>query len=213
MRRVETGVRSSLWLDDRGTPIREYHDTGRMVTLPVRLDERGVQRLAHNRRATTLADRGADRADYRGADRPPPHLPPYLDRARRILLECDAVATVARRCGVLPTTAWSYVCELAATCDACREHARAHFVHPVLFEALPRVDARGSLREVMERVDARGDVEWRCATDRYAQLRLARVCGVHDGVHDGEAADEAADESSATTAGGGSRAPTSATRP
>lgn len=205
MRRVETGVRSSLWLDDRGTPIREFHDTGRMVTLPVRLDERGVQRLAHNRRATALADR----ADYRGADRADPHLPPYLDRARRILLECDAVATVARRCGVLPTTAWSYVCELAATCDACREHARAHFVHPVLFEALPRVDARGSLREVMERVDARGDVEWRCATDRYAQLRLARVCGVHDGVRDGEAAGA----SSAATAGGESRAPTSATPP
>ena len=205
MRRVETGVRSSLWLDDRGTPIREFHDTGRMVTLPVRLDERGVQRLAHNRRATALADR----SDYRGADRTDPRLPPYLDRARRILLECDAVATVARRCGVLPTTAWSYVCELAATCDACREHARAHFVHPVLFEALPRVDARGSLREVMERVDARGDVEWRCATDRYAQLRLARVCGVHDGVRDGEAAGA----SSAATAGGESRAPTSATPP
>ena len=53
-------------------------------------------------------------------------------------------------------------------------------VYAPLFDALGEVDAAGTLRGVMERLEARsslrGDPDWRCVRDRFAHLRLARLC-------------------------------------
>ena len=88
------------------------------------------------------------------------------------------VEHAAHTCGVAPTTMWSYASVLADRCPQDRE-ALSALVFPALKDALLQVDARGSLKEVMQRIERttslRGDTEWRCTPHRWSHLRLARI--------------------------------------
>lgn len=173
MRRIESSTRSTLWFSEERGFVREYHDTGRLdePRLPF-LDARGVPRYSGNRRVDTLLEE----ASFRGSDT---SRPAYLRRALHHLVREPAnVRDYARFCNVEITTAWSYACKVVELWPDSRVYAK-RLVHPGLFEALVEVDRCGSLREVMQRLNEgplRGDTAWRCVDDRYAHLRLARLC-------------------------------------
>ena len=115
-------------------------------------------------------------------------------RAEAALLASTTIDEVARRCGVRRSTAWQYV---TTTCEASARAARhvldgTALVCPELRATASGVDLTGSLTTVMERVAERldGDVAWRCEKDRYAQLRLLRVCLGRVADRDAEAKDD-----------------------
>ena len=174
---LERSQRSTLCLTETDELVREYHDTGRRCAVPIRIDDHGVVRLSGNRSLDRLVERAHT---YRG--RGPPLLPPaHIRRAAHRLLQSPPARDIhefARRCGVLPSTAWSYLCRTLEFYPSTAE-AAVSFVYPPLVHALHHIDTSASLREVMERLSngpLRGDYEWRCIEDRYAHLRLARLC-------------------------------------
>lgn len=109
---------------------------------------------------------------------PPPHLHKALGYLAR---EPRTVQEFARSCDVEVSTAWNYAARVVEYWPAAHTVATS-LVYPPLLRALYEVSSRtGRLRDLMERLEVeatslRGDVEWRCARDRYEQLRLARLC-------------------------------------
>lgn len=145
---VYRGARSSVYDDGDGITYREYHDTGRTC-------------VSTCKRPKTPAL--------------------YLRRAKERIKGCDDIQMFARRCGVAENTAWCYLCRSVEEWpDECAQDA-LRLVHPALLETLVRCDeCSGSLTELMARLatdDAlAGDADWRCLANRYAHLRLARLC-------------------------------------
>lgn len=199
---VEEGGRSSLYASREGMLHRLYHDTGVWKRLPTRLDERGVQRCAQNRRVEALVDEvfGSDfrfRGEDGGGAAPKAAIPRHVRRAAYALLgERDGspgrppaavqpngganggakdVRALALAWNVKASTAWCYLAQVAEHYPAL--HSRiSEYVHPnVLRWMRAEGDASGSLRELWGRFD-RGDPELRCLPDLFAHLRLGRLC-------------------------------------
>ena len=125
-----------------------------------------------------FAGAAAHAAPAHAAARPPP---PHLRAAlRHLARDLGDIEELAFACAVAPSTAWSYATRAVETWPLAAPLA-LRLVHPPLVAALRAVDDRsGALRALMERAERsvalRGDVAWRCLPDRYAHLRLARVC-------------------------------------
>ena len=160
---VRRGQRSSI-LRERDYFFRIYHDTGEVVEIPTRLDERGVRRFEHNETMDSL--------------RRPRRLPPYLQRARMCVLAAATIDDVASRCGVKRSTAWNYVTTLCEDADVATHVVSQGFVCPELHDACRDIELEGPLGTVMGRIEKalHGNIVWRCEEDRYSQLRLLRVC-------------------------------------
>ena len=189
LRAVEGGVRSTLYASHDGALYRRYHDTGTWSEpLGFSLDERGVARCGGNRRVDALVAQAwaeaEEDASFRGSSSssapsttrrrapPPPHLRRALQHLVRGVRDVDALA---RACGVARATAWSYACRAVERWPDAHVHARA-LVHAPLLDAVRALpDRRGPLRGLMDQL-LPGDVAWRCVDDRYAHLRLARLC-------------------------------------
>ena len=106
--------------------------------------------------------------------------PYYLRRALGFLVKMKTpeIKAFARACGVKETTAWHYACKIVETWPTASEVVGG-LVYPPLWKACTSVPLLGSLKEVMQSLEAGpflGDSDWRCVDDRYAHLRLARLC-------------------------------------
>lgn len=183
LRAVEGGARSTLYASRDGALYRRYHDTGAWsAPLGFCLDERGVARCGGNRRVDALVAQAWEEEGFRGSSSAsssttrrrdaPPHLRRALQHLVRGVRDVDALA---RACGVERATAWSYACRAVERWPRAHAHARA-LVHAPLLDAVRALpDRRGPLRGLMDQL-LPGDVAWRCVDDRYAHLRLARLC-------------------------------------
>ena len=170
-----------MWMTDDGKLVSEYHDTGIFSSprTPL-LDEKGNARCLGNRRLQdVLKQESSEEAMFRGNDAGKRAPPPFLRNALRCLVrEPKTLQEFSALCSVQVPTAWSY----AARVVEHRPHAydlAERFVFPSLLHevrALP--DRTGSLTEVMGRLEEtfRGDSDWGCVEDRFAHLRLARMC-------------------------------------
>ncbi len=188
LREVSRGTRSTLLYDDaERTFHRRYHDT--LATSPplaTHWDTNGVERFHNQRVEALIGGRVAIRAppgegdetSYAGARvrKVPAHLRNTLSVLVRRPPDVESVASFLN---VQVSTAWCYASKVVETWPAAAEVARP-LVYPPLCAALKEVDCKGSLKQVMERLERssslRGDYEWRCLTNRYAHLRLARLC-------------------------------------
>ena len=178
MRRVDEGARSSVWEDTDGTAFRVFHDTGHVVTLEWSADERGTRRFCHNRTKNGMLRhmRGGTAA----------RCPKHLLRAKECVMTCDTIDEIATQCRVKRSTAWSYTTQVCQTSREARDHVRAsHIVCASLWEAVDGAPClSGCLKDVMERLKESSSLDgcphWRCESDRYAQLRLARICATAD---------------------------------
>lgn len=186
LRVVDAGGRSTLYASREGALYRKYHDTGTWDgPLPLYVDAKGVARCSGNRRLDRVVqDAFADDDDaaYRGTAtvtanaRVPAHLRnalACLSRRPRTIQE------LARACNVEVSTAWNYASRVVEHWPRAHALARPLVYAPLLaaVESLPSRD--GPLRGVMQRLEEgalRGDVDWRCVDDRYAHVRLARLC-------------------------------------
>lgn len=170
---LERGLRSSLVIGERGDILREFHDTKLRRRVPVRVDDAGTLRIGGNRSVETLLQ-------GRGTQ-PVTRAPPHIARTVDVLKSrtCRTVSDVGDAMGVKTSTAWCYVCRAVEEDPSIRNHA-IRLVFPALPAALRALaDTSGLLRDVMERLQSgplRGDSEWRCVPDRFAHLRLARIC-------------------------------------
>lgn len=179
LRAVDTGGRSTLYVSREGALFRQYHDTGTWDgPLPLHVDATGVARCSGNRRLDSVVRDAFDDATYRGAREARP--PPYLRRALACLArEPTSIEAFARACSVEVSTAWNYAARVVEHWPAAHVVA-SPLTYPPLIPALRALGVRdGRLRDVMQRLEEgplRGDVEWRCVDDRYAHLRLARLC-------------------------------------
>tara|TARA_B110001452_G_scaffold247990_2_gene234418 strand:+ start:1621 stop:2160 length:540 start_codon:yes stop_codon:yes gene_type:complete len=167
---VSRGQRSSLYREG-DVVYRYFHDTGTMSVVPTRIDHRGVRRYEHNRTERSLS--GALSPRTRGT-------PGHLARAGRALLASTTIDEITRECGVKRSTAWQYVNTVCAASPAAAKHvlAKTTLICPELEEAASHVNLQGALSTVMTEIESllNGSTEWRCAEDRYSQLRLLRVC-------------------------------------
>lgn len=183
LRALDVGTRSTLYVSGEGALYRQYHDTKHWDgPLPPHIDSEGVTRLSGNRRLDTAVEdlftfRGASGTQHRSSP------PAYLRRALSCLLrDPKDIQEFARWCGgIQVTTAWNYAARCVeewsyASTSACK------LVYPLLIPSLLQIDSvDGPLKEVMERLLTqdtllRGDPEWRSLDNRYAHLRLARLC-------------------------------------
>ena len=183
LRLVEQGARSSLYASQDGNLYRQYHDTKKWRgPLPPTVDEHGVSRYSANRRVSHLVHhawksptfRGVSERNYESAPRD--HLRHALECLSR---EPATIEEFAATCGVKISTAWGYVCKVVEHWPAAHTPARKLVFPPLLTTCQSNGDClRGPLKEVMEklRVHLDGDPDWRCMQDRYAHLRLARLC-------------------------------------
>ena len=191
LRTIEVGRRSTLWMDGERGLWRQYHDTDAWHSVMPRFDAQGVPRAtSRNVRLDELSAHPRSQVGYRGgggghavAATPVHHDPPFLRRALEALAHDDGddIRHVARRCGVERSSAWTYAARVVERWP--RSHAFVRrLVNPALMSAVGQTtDLSGSLRTLMERVQThhaalRGNTEWRCCDDRFAHLRLARLC-------------------------------------
>ena len=172
---LEKGRRSSILMHESGSITRLYHDTGCETPLPFSIDERGVARISGNR---TLQSLWMPEAKYRGASRN--DAPPYVKSTLKAFLEHspDTTADLAVILGIKETTAWCYLCRAVEFYPSVNVMVSV-LIFPPLLEALPHVDHKGSLKQVMERINdgpLKGSTEWKCKENRFGHLRLARLC-------------------------------------
>lgn len=194
VRVVDRGGRSSLYVTKEGDLYRQYHDTAAWHgPLSTSTDSRGVERCAGNRRLHRVVGDAWESSNYRGTNHdhdPGNHrgvtgsrAPEYLQYARDCIRSRPAtIEALARACGVEISTAWSYACRVVEYWPDTHQAAR-YLVYPGILECCERNTSAlvGSLRTVMEALermdpDIAGDTDWRCVRDRYAHLRLARLC-------------------------------------
>ena len=178
LRIVEQAARSTLYVSQDGSLYRKYSDTGRW-TGPHRgtVDERGVYRSAGNRRVDDLVHEAWSEETYRGTPRR--QTTAYLQNALRFLShEPRHVDEFAHLGGEKTSTARGYACEVVDHWPGAAELA-SRMVYPPLWTACQSMgDRSGSLKYLMARLPSslRGDIAWRCLPNRYAHLRLARLC-------------------------------------
>lgn len=192
---VDRGTRSTLFVSRDGNLYRNYHDTDRWEAVPPRYDEGGVARCSSNRRVEAVARRafveaeeeeaatrsgggGGGKRRYRGGGGrgPPEYVRRMLGCLAREPRDIDEVARTYG--GIERSTAWNYVSRAVEAWPEAGQLARP-LIHPPLWDALGGVAREGALRDLMQRLQAgplRGDHDWRCLEDRYAHLRLARLC-------------------------------------
>lgn len=186
---IEQGNRSSIRVYDSGELTRVYHDTGTETPLPITIDEQGIVKISGNRSLASIMHRhhqdtplplfrGGQRPSGEGTHRPAP--PVHLYRALQVLLDSapTTVKEYARTLGIKESTGWCYLCKVVDYFSSATR-AASRLVHPPLLTVLHSVDLSGSLTTVMQRLNngpLRGCTEWRCVEDRYAHLRLARLC-------------------------------------
>ena len=171
---LERGRRSSIVAYQTGEMTRVYHDTKMEVLLPFSIDEKGVARVAGNRSLHSLCSKNEQ--CYRGTKQVPLHIQNALHTLMRDTP--SQVSTYAVSLGVKESTAWCYLCKVVESFPFANVLA-ANVVFPPLLAALASVDDRGSLRQVMERLNngpLKGSIEWKCVLDRFAHVRLARLC-------------------------------------
>ena len=178
---LEKGRRSSILSYDTGDVTRMYHDTGKETPLPLTMDEQGVIRISGNRSLRSLSMKGEEQ--FRGLGRSVTgNVPLHLRRALSALLVSDPVwnnvKEYATSLGVKESTAWCYLCKIVELFPFANMSA-AKVIYPPLLAALASVDNRGTLKQVMERLNCgplKGSMEWKCIDNRFAHLRLARLC-------------------------------------
>lgn len=173
---VDRCARSTLCLAEDGmTLFRKYADTDRTsAPFALTVDAAGHRRCSGNRNVDALLARTST---YRGVDAPSRPAPAHLRNALRALCRAPReIEVLARMLGVAPNTAWSYACGVVEYWPASHVHARA-LLDPDLAAAVDAcADRSGSLRELMARLPARATAALRERVDRYAFLRLARLC-------------------------------------
>jgi hypothetical protein len=176
VRSVRVGARSTLYVSRDGALYRHYHDTDAWDgPLTPRVDAGGVSRCDGNRSLAAVVRCAFDEERFRGASEG--DAPAHLLNALRCLVRSADVDELARRCGVARSTAWNYAARAVTRWPRAAGEAE-RLVHPPLLRELRRLpDRTGSLRSLSERLDAmRDDPDWRCLPDRFAHLRLARLC-------------------------------------
>jgi hypothetical protein len=169
------GRRSSIVSYDNGNVMRIYHDTGTQTPLPFTVDKLGATRVFGNRSLQSLSTR------YRGGTQSAT-VPFYIRNTLTVLMDEQRIESIALRLSVKESTAWCYVCKLVEVYPSVSTLA-ARLIYQPLLTAMTEVDMTGSLKEVMERLNSgplRGSVEWRSVDNRYAHLRLARLCFMKD---------------------------------
>lgn len=184
---LEKGRRSSILSYDTGDVTRMYHDTGKETPLPFTMDEQGVVRISGNRSLHLLSMRGEDQ--FRGSSTTRSvsgNVPLHIRRALNTLLTSNPmwnnVKEYAASLGVKESTAWCYLCKIVELFPSANVSAAKVIYHPLLI-ALASVDNRGTLKQVMERLNCgpfKGSMEWKCIDNRFAHLRLARLCLMND---------------------------------
>jgi hypothetical protein len=183
---LEKGRRSSILSYDTGDVTRMYHDTGKETPLPLTMDEQGVVRISGNRSLRSLSMKGEEQ--FRGLSCSTSsrsvsgNVPLHIRRALNTLLTSDPmwnnVKEYAASLGVKESTAWCYLCKIVELFPSANVSA-AKVIYPPLLIALASVDNRGTLKQVMERLNCgplKGSMEWKCIDNRFAHLRLARLC-------------------------------------
>ena len=181
LRQIESGIRSSLFASKEGRFYRLYHDTRRWEgPLILNTDDKGIGRLSRNRRASSLLQTAWGETEYRGEVIR--NVPRHLEEAlKRMCEEPDCIDTFASLCGVKSSTAWSYACKVVEGWPSSHSLARKLVFSPLLEaceEEAKRGGLKGSLKDAMRQIHPRlsDDVEWRCLSDPYSHLRLARIC-------------------------------------
>lgn len=170
--------RSTLHLLPDGCVARRYHDTGAWSD-PTPL-------WTSPRARACLARLGDEERTFRGGSTsvplPPVPLPPaHLRNALSCLCrEPTTVSQLAALCEVRTSTAWCYACRVVEAWPASHPLA-SRLVHPsVLASVRATDDLTGSLRDLSSRLSASSSggygTDTRSLPDRYAHLRLARVC-------------------------------------
>lgn len=177
MQRVDVGRRSSLWITPDNELFREYHDTNTWTgPLPQHLDAKGRWRCSQNRRVDCLRTpaREPEGSVFRGAQAPraiPAHIHTALAHLSR---GPSSIRGLANMCGVEESTAWSYATRVVEIWPEAHVYAR-ELVDPSVLDALKHTkDRSGRLKDLIPRMG--GGHEWRELRDRYAHLRLARIC-------------------------------------
>jgi hypothetical protein len=192
LRRVEGGRRSTLYVSREGALYRQYHDTEHWDgPLPVCIDAGGVARCMGNRRLDRVVELafGEEKGGFRGGRSTGEAAPsgsaetsassssgpsPYL---RLVARRPTDIAQYARALDVEVSTAWNYLARVVEVWPRAQGLARAVVYPPLLAAVAALEDRTGALREVMARLSSlAGDTAWREVGDRYAHLRLARLC-------------------------------------
>ena len=168
---LETSRRSVLtW--NRDSLVRIYKDTNISHNVALHVDQCGTIRIAHNRTLDSLKDNSRFRGQ---ADATPPF---HIFRTLTTHVDHNTIEELAGVLNVKLSTAWSYLCRMLEFFPSANVSA-ARYVWPPLLEALTSTDLTGTLKEVMERLNKGallGNQEWRCLSDRFAHIRLGRLC-------------------------------------
>jgi hypothetical protein len=166
------GDRSTLYEAQNGELYRRYHDTNELSqTFSGHVDSSGVRRCFGNRRVDTLREntfRGAQ-----GNGRIQPHLHNTLSIVCR---NPPDIQFVAHHLDVAINTAWSYVCRTVETWPTSWYLACSLVDDDLLAAVQNEHDLTGSLRDLMRRLPPMAHHALREMDDRYAHLRLARLC-------------------------------------
>ena len=174
LRVVRQGMRSTLFITADGVMFRRYHDTGQWAAVRTTADECGVERCFGRRRVDEVRD------DAWMEGRPAHPVPAHLWNAKAVLEESPAdIQTVADRCGVRRSTAWSYMSKVVEEWPHMHVHA-ARLVFPLLLQCCGQSVAHGTLREAMgcleRHTDLAAHAAWKRVEEPFAHLRLARLC-------------------------------------
>lgn len=171
---IERCKRSTLLETDDGRLYRRYHDTDAVSsTFPAHVDASGNRRCSGNRRIDALRRDATFRGSGADSVRRPPHLHGTLALVCR---RPRHIETVAQQLDVSTNTAWSYVCRVVELWPTSWDCARRLVDDDLMRAVDDEVDLRGSLRELMARLPPRASQALRESSDRYAHLRLARLC-------------------------------------
>lgn len=171
---VDRCKRSTLMETEDGRLYRRYHDTNAIsTTFPAHIDASGIRRCSGNRRIDTLRDES-----YRGASTQRPRsTPPHLQNTLAIVCRKPRdIQVVALHLNVAVNTAWSYVCRVVETWPTSYDLASALVDADMTACVSNEENLSGSLRDLMMRLPPRAYHALREADDRYAHLRLARIC-------------------------------------
>lgn len=178
--KVEEGRRSTLYVTRDGQLYRHYHDTNVWKgPLKPNIDANGTERYSGNRRVASLVEKGWGEESYRGDKKE--KAPKYLQNAlSELTKQPSSVKEFASACGVEESTGWNYLCKVVEMWPASNQIAK-NLIYPGVLEVCESgICLKGTLKEVMERINTHptllGDVEWRCTENRFAHLRLARLC-------------------------------------
>ena len=173
---VERCKRSTLLETEDGWLLRQYHDTNALSDpFPAHVDASGIRRCSGNRNIDALREntyRGASRSS--GTSRPPAT---HLQNALSVVCRKPRdIRTVALSLNVTVNTAWSYVCRVVDTWPSSWRLAASLVDTDMMACVVRETNLSGSLRDLMDRLPPHAHQALRESDDRYAHLRLARIC-------------------------------------